>query len=254
MANSFTGINETIIIQDALEAFKVGMAPLGGLSTSYDAEAKAKGDKISVPVASGRTAAARTDGATFEVDTGNTIAVKDVSLDQQYHAPWYLPDGAAGETAVKVWEASARECAYALAKNIFDATLALFRLAHTTGFGNSAYDVITVATASFDLDDVVDLQKLLRDKGSVGPQTLYVTSAGAVSLKKDNQIQNVSAYGSDDVIRTGQFNVPLYGIKAYEISAFYLFILTKSVLVRLRGKFHRELLNNYLNVLKGLGK
>ncbi len=221
MANSFTGINDTIIVQDAFEAFKAGMAPLGGLSTSYAAEAARKGEKISVPVIAGRTAASRSDGATYQVDTGNTVAVKDITLNQLYHVPWYITDVQDSKTAVRVWEASARECAYALAKNIFDATLAVFLEAHTTGFGDrNTFDVITVATASFDLDDVVTLDSMLTAKGSIGPRSLYLTTAGAASLKKDNQVQDVSAFGSDDVIRTGEFRVPMYGIRAYEVPAF----------------------------------
>jgi hypothetical protein len=220
MANSFTGINDTIIVQDAFEAFKAGMAPLSGFSTSYDSEAARKGEKVSVPVIAGRTAASRGDGATYQVTTGNTVAVKDITLNQLYHAPWYITDVQDSKTAVRVWEASAKECAYALAKQIFDAVLLLFRGAHTTAFGDTANDVITVAPAAFDLDDLADLSALLTKKGAIGPRTLLVTTDYATALKKDNQVQDVSAYGSDDVIRTGEFRVPMYGIRAYEVPDF----------------------------------
>ncbi len=220
MANSFTGINDTIIVQDAFQAFKAGLAPLGGLSTGYDTEAARKGETVSIPVASGRTAASRTDGATYQVDTGNTIATKDITLNQLYHAPWYITDVQDSKTAVRVWEASARECAYALAKNIFDAVINLFREHQTTGFGDRQYDVLTVAPASFDLDDVVDLDALLTRKGAIGPRTMLATTPYASALKKDNQVQDVSAFGDDSVIRTGEFRVPMYGIRAYEVPSF----------------------------------
>jgi len=220
MANTFTGINDTIIVQNAFPAFKAQMAPLMGLSTSFDAEASRKGEKISVPVSSGRTAASRGDGGTYQVDTGNTIAVKDITLNQLYHAPWYLTDVQDRKTAVKVWEASAKECAYALAKNIFDAVIDLFRDNHTTHFGDTAYDKIQVAAASFDLDDVVDLDALLTAKGAIGPRTMLASTPYASALKKDNQVQDVSAFGSDDVIRTGEFRVPMYGIRGYEVPTF----------------------------------
>ena len=220
MANSFTGINDTIIIAEAFPAFKAKLAPLFGFCTSFDAEASRKGDKVSVPVIAGRTAASRADGATYQVDTGVTIAVKDISLDQQYHAPWYVTDGADAKTIVRVWEAAARECAYALAAKIFDTVIENFRDEHTTNFGNTAYDKITVAAANFDLDDIVDLQALLTAKGALGPQTLLLTTAYASALKKDNHIQDASAFGSDVVIRTGEFALPMYGIRAYEVPAF----------------------------------
>jgi hypothetical protein len=220
MANSFTGINDTIIVQNVFEAFKAGMAPLMGFSTSFDAEASRKGEKISVPVIASRTAASRSDGATYQVDTGNTVAVKDITLDQLYHAPWYITDVQDSKTAVKVWEASALECAKALAKNIFDAVIDLFRDDHTTHFGDSAYDKITVAAANFDLDDVVDLDALLTAKGALGPRTMLLTTPYASSLKKDNAVQDVGAFGSDSVTRTGEFRVPMYNIRAYEVPAF----------------------------------
>jgi len=49
---------------------------------------------------------------------------------------------------------------------------------------------------------------------------MLATTAYATALKKDNQIQDVSAYGSDDVLRTGRFLLPMYGIKAYEVPTF----------------------------------
>jgi len=229
MANSFTGINDTIIVQDAFEAFKAGMAPLMGFSTSFDSEAQRKGEKISVPVIAGRTAASRADGATYQVDTGNTVAVKDITLNQLYHAPWYITDVQDSKTAVRVWEASAKECAYALAKNIFDAVIDLFRDDHTTHFGNSVNDKITVAAASFDLDDLADLDALLTKKGAVGPRTMLARTDYAVALKKDNQIQDASAFGSDSVLRTGEFRVPMYGIRGYEVPTFPAGVLADNI-------------------------
>ena len=218
MANSFTGINDTVIVQDCVAAFKAGLSPISGFSTSFDSEAKRKGEKISVPVASARTAASRADGATYLVDTGNTIAVKDVTLDQQYHVPWYMNDGADAKTTVKVWESSMREAVAALALNIYQGLLGVFVKA-TYGDSNGTSKQVTAA-ASYDLDDLVDLDTMLATRNAVGPRTLLCTLAYGNALKKDNAIQDASAFGSDSVIRTGKFNVPIYGISAYETNAF----------------------------------
>lgn len=217
MANSFTNINDAIIVQDAFPAFRDTLTAMSGFSTSFAAEASRKGATINVPVASARTAASRADGATYEVGTGNTIASVIVTLDQQYHVPWYVTDGEDAKTTVKIWEASAREATAALAKNIYQAGLAKFVKAT---YGDTASDKLVVAAASFDLDDLVDLDALLSAKGAVGQRTFLCTLAYGSALKKDNQIQDVSAFGSDSVIRSGLFGVSMYGVRAYETNAF----------------------------------
>lgn len=218
MANSFTGINDTIIVQDCFAAFRDGLTAVSGFSTSFAAESSRKGAVVSVPVATARSAASRADGATYEVDTGNTVATVDITLDQQYHVPWYMTDGQDAKTNVRVWESSMREAVAGLAKNIYQAGLGKFVKAT---YGDSAgADKLVVAASAFDLDDLVDLDALLTVKGSYGPRTLLCTVPYASALKKDNQVQDVSALGSDVVIRTGKFGVPLYGVSAFETNAF----------------------------------
>jgi len=217
MANSFTGINETIILQDVFQAFKDTLTPISGFSTNYSAEAAQRGEKISVPVATARTAASRSDGATYEVNTGNTIAVADVTLNQQYHVPFYLADGEAAKTRVKVWESNMREAANGLAKSIYQSLLGVFVKAT---YGDVAGTSKLVQAASgFDLDDLVDLDTYLSARGAYGPRTFLCTLAYGNALKKDNAIQDASAFGSDAVLRSGKFNVPLYGIQAFETNA-----------------------------------
>jgi hypothetical protein len=217
MANSFTNINDTIIVQDAFAPFRDTLSPMSGFSTSFAAEASRKGATINVPVASARAAASRADGATYLVDTGNTIASVIVTLDQQYHVPWYVTDGQDAKTTVKIWESSAKAATAALAKNIYQAGLAKFVKAT---YGDTATDKLVVAAASFDLDDLVDLDSLLTAKGAEGPRQFLCTLAYGAALKKDNNIQDVSAFGSDAVIRSGLFGVSMYGVKAYETNAF----------------------------------
>jgi hypothetical protein len=218
MANSFTGINDTIIVQDCVEAFVAGLAPISGFCTSYAAEAQKKGAVVSVPVATARTAASRADGATYEVNTGNTITAVNITLDQQYHVPWYITDGEDAKTAVKVWESSMKEAVKGLALNVFQAILAKFTLATFGDVDGTSKQV--VAAASYDLDDLVDLDTMLTVRNASGARTLIMTTAYAAALKKDNQVQDVSAFGSDAVIRTGKFGVPIYGITGYESNAF----------------------------------
>lgn len=218
MANSFTGINDTIIVQECVAAFKAGLTPISGFCTSYEAESKKKSAIVSVPVASSRSAASRADGATYEVNTGNTVATVDITLDQQYHVPWYVTDGEDAKTTVKIWESSMREAVSALALNIYQAVLAKFVLA-TFGDVNGTSKQV-VAAASYDLDDLVDLDTMLAKRNAVGPRTLLCTLDYGNALKKDNAIQDASAFGSDAILRTGKFGVPIYGITAYETNAF----------------------------------
>jgi hypothetical protein len=71
-----------------------------------------------------------------------------VTLDQQYHCPWYIADGESAKTAVKVWESSAREAASALAKNIYQSVLAKFVLATYGDVANT--NKLVVAASAFD--------------------------------------------------------------------------------------------------------
>jgi hypothetical protein len=218
MANSFTGINETVILQDVFQAFKDALTPVSGFSTSYDAEARKRGEKISVPVATARSAASRSDGATYEVATGNTVAVADVTLNQQYHVPWYVTDGESAKTLVDLWTSGMRESATALAKSIYQSLLGVFVKAT---YGDVAGTSKLVQAASgFDLDDLVDLDTYLTARGAYGPRTFLCTLSYGNALKKDNAIQDASAFGSDAVLRSGRFGVPMYGITAYETNAF----------------------------------
>lgn len=218
MANSFTNINDTIIVQDVFPAFRDTLSPISGFSTSFATEAARKGATINVPVATARSAASRSDGATYEVNTGNTVASVVVTLDQQYHVPWYVTDGEDAKTTVKIWESSAREAVSALAKNIYQAGLAKFVLAT---FGDVAgTNKLVQAASGFDLDDLVTLDTYLSKLGATGPRTFLCTLDYGAALKKDNQVQDVSAFGSDAVIRSGLFAVPMYGVKAYETNAF----------------------------------
>jgi hypothetical protein len=220
MANTLTNINDTITVQEAFPHFKAKIAPLTGFSTNFSAETAAKGDTVRVGVISAkRTADERAADGTYE--TGDTtVATVPMQLTLPKHVSWHLTDVDNDKTAMDVWTAFAKECAAALAREVFDGVTALFRQAHDTGFGNRAEDKVTVAAASFDLDDVVELRKLLVKKGALGNMTLLASPDYAAALMKDNQVQDTSAYGSDDVVRTGEFRVPMYDIKAYEIGGF----------------------------------
>jgi hypothetical protein len=169
-------------------------------------------------VASARTAASRADGATYLVDTGNTVAVVDVTLDQQYHVPFYLTDGVAAKTAVKLWESGMREAVAGLAKAMYQSVLGKFVKAT---YGDVAgTSKLVVAASAFDLDDLIDLDTYLSARGATGPRSFICTLAYGAALKKDNAVQDVSAFGSDAVIRSGKFGVPMYGVQAFETNAF----------------------------------
>jgi hypothetical protein len=140
-----------------------------------------------------------------------------VTLNKHLVSTWDLTDLMAGKTPAKVWEAMAREAASGLARGVFQYVIGLI-VAGT--YGDTSADKLTVAASSFDLDDLADLDALLSKKNALGPRTAIMTVDYATALKKDNQIQDVSAFGSDSVIRTGKFNVPMYNISAYETNAF----------------------------------
>jgi hypothetical protein len=214
MPNVHANLNGLAIAEEAFEAFVAGIAPLQGFSTDFNDEAAEKNATIRVPVV--RAIVAESFNTYETASSGGNVDPVEVALSIHKKATWDLTDLTAGKTPVKVFVARAREAMKGLALTVFQEVTNLFI---TDNIGVTNDDRIVQAPASFDLDDVADLDALLTKRNAVGPRTMLATVDYATALKKDNQIQDVSAYGSDDVIRTGEFRVPMYGVRAFETNA-----------------------------------
>jgi len=215
---TLNNVNGLVIAQEVFEAFKAGLAPLSGFSTDFGPEAAQKMETLRVPVATAINAADYNASSNNYAKGGGQVDGSLVTLNKHLVSTWDLTDLMAGKTPAKVWEAMAREAAAGLARGVFQYVIGLI-VAGTYGNTTNEHKLV-VAPASFDLDDLADLDALLSKKNALGPRTAIMTVDYATALKKDNQIQDASAFGSDSVIRTGKFNVPMYNISAYETNAF----------------------------------
>lgn len=214
MANTLTNINGTIIAQNAFEAFKAGLVGTQAFSTSFDAEGGQKGSSVYVPVVTAKSAGAFSSS----YESGNsTITGTQVSLDQHYHCAFHITDVEAGKTPVDAFSALARESAYAMGLNIFQAAVAKFVAAT---FGDvEGTSKLTVAAASFDVRDVATLVKLLDKRNARGPKSLIVDLDYAAALVSDSVVLDASSRGGSDVQQDGWFNLPLLGVRAYKTNA-----------------------------------
>ena len=214
MSNTWGGTNDALISMAGFESFKAALAPLNAFSTDFSGEAMQKGESVTTRVITGMSAGAFS-GSYITGDT--TTTAKTVTLNQHSFRAWHLTDVEAGKTRVDLSAAQAREAGYAVAAAVFDYVTSLI-LAAT--YGDTSADKVTVAVASFDADDVADGAKLMDDKNIPdNNRSLILQNGYMASLRKDNALQDASAYGGAEVIREGSVG-RLLGHDVYRTNAF----------------------------------
>lgn len=200
MANTLGGWDATIIAQEGFEAFKQGLMPIMGFSTDFSSEAVPKGHAVTTRVISGRSAASFSND--YEADVGDTTTAKTVTLDQHYICNLYQSDrevqkSPASEATLVL---QARECAYAVAKQIVDSVLD--KVTAST-FGDVAgTSKIVKATASVDADTIADMVGAANSRNiPMMNRSLIVSNGVMTALLKDNAIQAAYAFGNPGAIQ-----------------------------------------------------
>lgn len=211
-------LNGLVIAQDVFEAFTAEVLPIMGFSTSFESEARQLMETLRVPIATAITAADYNASSNNYEKGGGRADGTLVTLDTHKVTTFSMTDLQAGKTPAKIWESMVREGFKGLGRAIFQEVIGKFT-ATTFGDVDGTSKSITTA-ANFDLDTVAEIDGLLTKRNAHGPRTLIATIDYATSLKKDNKIQDVGAYGSDDVVRSGRFGVPMYNIRAFESNLF----------------------------------
>jgi hypothetical protein len=199
MANTLTNLTDTIIVDNAIEAFTAAIAPLTAFANNVSPGPAEKGDKVKV--LSVAAAAAATD---FVPATGYTVQDStaeglDVSLNKHKFVSWGLNDTEISQNPQLSLERFGRQKGFQLAKAVLQDIWSVVTLAN---YGAAAF----VGTATtFDSDDVVDIGKACDDADwPEDDRSLILSSAYHAALRKDQPIQDASAYGTNDVIRRGQ--------------------------------------------------
>jgi hypothetical protein len=213
MANTLTNMSPTIVQDEVLPALKLGLIPLSAFSIDFTSEPLAVGDVHRVPIATARTGGAL--GASFE-SGDTTVATTAITVATPRACSWYVDPKREAAPTMERWLAQARECTYALAKDILQIPLALMV---TANIGNTdGTDAKTVTAANYDVDDIADQWGLLKTKKVAGNISAIHNIAYATALLKDAALKDKSASDSD-MLRTGELP-SILGMRTFYTDAF----------------------------------
>lgn len=230
MANTLTSITESMVQDEVLPALRLGLLPLNSFSLKTTDTPVAVGDSVTVPIVSAKTAGTYT--STF-ASGDSTVTGTSVTMAAPTFSSWFVnPNLEAAPTAER-FLAQGKEAAYAVAKKIMQDVLAKFVAANIGDVADTDKKVITAA--NYDLDDQADLWALLADKGVADNYSVIHNIAYAAALKKDNGLQDASAYGSDQLMRTGELPAVL-GARQYYTDAFPTAVSSENTGVIFTGK------------------
>lgn len=229
MGNTLTTMSPTLIQDEILPALKLGLIPLSAFSVKAVADRPLfKGASVNVPVITAKTAGSWS--STWA--TGDTTVVGTaVTIGAPTFCSWHI-NPVEEEPTVARFLAEGKEAAYAVAKMVLAGVLAKFVAAN---IGSGAGDKTTVTAANYDVDDIADHVGLLRAKGVNGPVSAIHNLAYSTALMKDPAIQDASAYGSNQLIATGNLP-PVLGCTNYYTDAFPTAVTNENTGVIFTGK------------------
>jgi len=199
MPNALTTVNHTIISDAVLQAFVAGVAPLRAFCLNASPGAISdRGNKVkvlSVPAQDAAIDFVAADGYVMQDADAEGV---DVTISRHKFVSWALSDTEIANSPIIELESFGQQKGHQLARAVFQDILSLVTAANygTAGFVGAA--------STFDSDDVVDIGKVCDDADWPGAgRSLILASAYHAALRKDNAIQDASAFGTDDSIRRG---------------------------------------------------
>jgi hypothetical protein len=206
MANTFSSsLNAEAIVNGALEAFTLGMAPLTAFSTDFDSAGAAKKDRVQVPFVPAASAAADFAGTYTRQDS--TVSAKEVVLNKHKFVSWYFTDTDATKSPVITSELFGRQKGYQLLKAVFQDILSVVTNAN---YGAAA---VTSSAVNFDAADIVDVKEVCDQAGMPeNPRSLILTSTYWNQLLKENVVSMIEHAGAP--ARTGEPR-QLFGFRPY---------------------------------------
>ncbi len=230
MANTLTTISQSMLQDEVLSALQLGLNPLKAFSFAPQEKPLSVGDSCIVPVISSMTAGSYS--TTFE-SGDSTITGTSVTIAAPVFRSWHVNPHTEGIPTAERFLASGREAAYAVAKKVVQNVLDNFVAANIGDVADTDKKVITAA--NYDVDDQADMLELLAGKGVDGGVSAIHNIAYATALRKDSGLQDASAYGSDQLIRTGELP-PIFGVGQYYTDAFSSTLTGENTTVIFTGK------------------
>jgi hypothetical protein len=212
--------NDKIFVQEALNAFTAGLAPLNAFTRSYSSEARRKGDVIAIPRADALStttfAYANNSGYPYETE-GGTLNTISLNLDQHQIVGVDITDiqfASKGASEISVF---ARQQGRALARKCIEN---IFSLVSIANFGAAAATAVSIADTG--LTQLRNARKTMVDRKVNGENlSLIASSELFASLLGDSNISQAFQYGGNEAIREGR--IPrLLGMDVYETNALSL--------------------------------
>jgi hypothetical protein len=212
--------NDKIFVQEALNAFTAGLAPLNAFTRSYSSEARRKGDVIAIPRADALStttfAYANNSGYPYETE-GGTLNTISLNLDQHQIVGVDITDiqfASKGASEISVF---ARQQGRALARKCIEN---IFSLVSIANFGAAAATAVSIADTG--LTQLRNARKTMVDRKVNGENlSLIASSELFASLLGDSNISQAFQYGGNEAIREGR--IPrLLGMDVYETNALAL--------------------------------
>jgi len=230
MANTLTTVTESMLQDEVLPALKLGLSPLNAMSLQIAESPVSVGDSVTVPIVSAKTAGAYS--TTFESGDSTTVGTS-VTMTAPRFSSWYVNPNLEAAATTERFLAQGREAAYALAKDVVQLVLAKFVDANIGSTGD--VDTKTITAANYDLDDQADMWALLAAKGVADNYSVIHNIPYAAALMKDAGLQDASAYGSDQLLRTGELP-PIFGARQFYTDAFPTTVSSENTGVIFTGK------------------
>lgn len=184
MPNTLTNLNDTIIVDAAIEAFTAAITPLRAFAINCSPNPAQRGDKVKVLFVGAQDAAipwVQANGYTVQDADAEGL---DVALDKRQYVSWGLHDQELAENPHLNIERFGRQKGFNLAKAVLQDIWSLVTFANYGAAGH------TGAGANFDSDDVADLEQVCDEADWPEMERgLILTPAYHNGLVKDDAVQ-----------------------------------------------------------------
>jgi hypothetical protein len=212
---STVNFDDKIFVQEAMQAFTAGLAPLSAFSRSFSDQTASKGDAIAIPrvdvMATTTFDYDNNDGFPYE-GAGGTINTITINLDKHQIVNADITDIQFANSSAAQITNFAQQQGRALARKVLTD---IFGILSITNFGAG----ITTASSGFDTGLLIDARKAMVDRRVPADNLALVASSEMfANLLKDGNVRKALEFGGSEAIRDA--NIPrLLGMNLYETNA-----------------------------------
>jgi hypothetical protein len=184
MANAFTNLTDTVILDAAIDGFVAAITPVRAFAINCSPAPAQRGDKVKVLFVGAQDAAIDWVAANGYVMQDADAEGLDVALDKRKYVSWGIQDQDLANNPQLSLERFGRQKGFNLAKAVLQDIWSLVTLVNYGAAGH------TGAGANFDSDDVADLEQVCdeADWPEFG-RSIVLSPAYHNGLVKDDAVQ-----------------------------------------------------------------